>query len=63
VSISIADLRIREAAEIVADGDAHYIKWMPAVMGHGGGLSYNEYWELTVAEHQAFVAYLESGGV
>ncbi len=59
VSLSIADLHIREAVEYVADGDAHYILWMPSIIDKFR-CTYAEYWDLTVAEHATFVEYLEA---
>lgn len=58
VSLSIADVTIKEAAALVVDGDAHYLRWMPAIIDRFR-LTYAEYWELTVAEHQTFIDYLE----
>ena len=62
VTLSIADLHIREAAGIVSDGDAHYIRWAPLIIDKAN-CTYDEYWEMTVAEHAYFVEYLEANGV
>ncbi len=61
VSISIADLRIIEAADIAADGDAYYLKTMPVIIDRLR-CTYAEYWQLTVAEHQMMISYLEKTG-
>ena len=58
VSIPISDLKIHEAVEFVADGDALYIQWMPRMIEQFR-LTYKEYWNLSVAEHQTFIDYVE----
>ena len=58
VSIPISDLKIHEAVEFVADGDALYIQWMPRLIEQFR-LTYKEYWNLSVAEHQTFIDYVE----
>ena len=58
VSIPISDLKIFEAVEFVSDGDALYIQWMPRLIEQFR-LTYKEYWNLSVAEHQTFIDYVE----
>lgn len=58
VNIPIGDLKIHEAVEFVSDGDALYIQWMPRMIEQFR-LTYKEYWNLSVAEHQTFIDYVE----
>lgn len=58
VNIPISDLKIYEAVEFVSDGDAHYLAWMPRMIEQFR-LTYAEYWNLSVAEHQTFIDYME----
>lgn len=56
--VNPADISIREAAELVDDGEAHYLAHLPGWL-RWSNRPVAEYWELRVCEHQMWIDYVE----
>ncbi len=57
--VNPADITIREAAEIVDDGESFYLAHLPGVLRMFPGVTPTSYWDLRVCEHQTLVDYIE----
>ena len=57
--VNPADITIREAAELVDDGELHYLAHLPGILHHYPSITVEAYWELRVCEHQYLVDYLD----
>ncbi len=57
--VNPADITIREAADLVADGESFYLAHMPGVLRMYPGITVAAYWELRVCEHQTLIDYIE----
>ena len=54
VPVPIGDLPLWLAAQYVDDGDTYWRESMPAIL-RIYRVDYSDYWNLTVAEHRAFL--------
>ena len=55
VPVPYSELTLNQAAAAAADGDTYYVETMPILLATYPGISYADYWTLTVHEHAALV--------
>lgn len=59
VEMPVADLTLWQASRFAADGETYWRDSMPAVMAYFN-IPYNDYWNLTVAEHTSMMEFLKN---
>lgn len=62
VRIPIDQVTLREAADLVDDGDSFWLRTMPPILNAYPGVTPANYWELTVGEHRALLDWLVDNG-
>ena len=54
-----ADMTLWQAARYMNDGETYFTASQPVLMARFGGITLDNYWNLTVSDHRRFVAVLE----
>ena len=61
VAVPIGDLVLWQAALYTTDGENFWRESMPAIVDRFAGVTFANYWDMTVADHAAFLEYLNGG--